>query len=320
MSSPYRLEIPTGCGRRVGRGRAAATYRRPRRGTKEGRDGDRVSVGRAVRLARHRHGVGLPVGRRARRARGARGERRDQAAPAQPARRDRAARADDPAARPAGDRGGDPAAAHPRVPRRGEGDERRRRRRRRRARAVRGGRLRDRGARRGWRDRGRRRRPARRRRQRLRARAPARPPRRARPRPRVLHLRQHRAGGDARPRGARGRAGGDRRLGRPPRQRHRARLLRRRQRADDLAAPGQPLPGRLRRRRGHGGGGRRGGEHQHPAAARLGQRGLRGGDRARGRAGDPGLPPRRRPGGQRLRREHARPVRDHDGTASATRG
>ena len=61
---------------------------------------------------------------------------------------------------------------------------------------------------------------------------PARPPRRARRRPRLLRLRQHRDRGRARARGARRRAGRDRRLGRPPRQRHRARLLRRPRGAD----------------------------------------------------------------------------------------
>ena len=96
--------------------------------------------------------------------------------------------------RPQGDRGGDPARPHRRVPRADQARKRGGRRRRRRTGALRARRL----------SRSARSRPAaciatfeavlrRRRRQRLLAQPPARPPRRARRRPRLLHLRQHRA-------------------------------------------------------------------------------------------------------------------------------
>ena len=87
--------------------------------------------------------------------------------------------------------------------------------------------LRGRAARRRRRDRGGRRGARRRRRQRLRARAPARPPRAPRRGDGLLPLRQHRGRRAPRAPGARAVARRDRRLGRPPRQRHAGRVLRR---------------------------------------------------------------------------------------------
>ena len=82
--------------------------------------------------------------------------------------------------------------------------------------------------------------------QRVRARAPARAPRRARPGDGLLPAQQRRhrrRGGAARGRGARA----DRRLGRPPRQRHAGHLRRARRRALHVGAPVSVLSGHRRR-------------------------------------------------------------------------
>ena len=65
----------------------------------------------------------------------------------------------------------------------------------------------------------------------------------------LLPLQQHGRRGALGTARARPRAGGDRRLGRAPRQRDRGDLPRRPVGADDLAAPGRPLPGAHRRAR-----------------------------------------------------------------------
>ena len=108
--------------------------------------------------------------------------------------------------------------------------------------AVRPGRLRDRAALGRRRDRRRRRGARRRRRQRLRARAPARPPRRARRGRGLLHVRQHRRRRPPRARGARASSGSRSSTGTSTTATAPGRLLRRPDRADDLAAPGQLFP------------------------------------------------------------------------------
>ena len=110
---------------------------------------------------------------------------------------------------------------------------------------------------------------------RLRARPPTRPPRPRRPSDGLLRLQQRRgrrAGGAGAPRA---RAGRDRRLRRPPRERDGGDLPRRRQRPLRLAPPVAVLPGLGRP-------GRPGGDNaQRPAARRLRRRGVPRGVRAR---------------------------------------
>ena len=113
----------------------------------------------------------------------------------------------------------------------------------------------------------------------------------------VLPVQQRRPGGAPRAAGSRPEARRDRRLGRPPRQRHTGGLLRRRRRPVRLDAPGRPLSGgpgrglrardRIRKRR----------HREHPAPAGIRRRRLPGRLRAprctvRGRiraAADPSL-------------------------------
>ena len=150
-------------------------------------------------------------------------------------------------------------------------------------------------------------------RQRLRARAPARPPR-ASPIAAMgfclfgnVAIAAHHARA-----GARGRARRGRRLGRPPRQRHAGRVLRRPDRAHDLAAPGQLLPAGLRADRRARRGRRRGLQHQRPAAARIGRRRLPGGVRPGRRAGAARFRPEPVVHRQRVRRERHGPARAPD--------
>ena len=91
----------------------------------------------------------------------------------------------------------------------------------------------------------------------------------------LLRVLEHRHRDPARAAGARRRAHRGRRLGRPPRQRHRDDLPLRSERARDLAAPGRALPAgpRARRRRRRGRGARH--QPQHPAPAGQRHRGLR---------------------------------------------
>ena len=97
----------------------------------------------------------------------------------------------------------------------------------------------------------------------------------------------------------------DPRLGRPPRQRHRGDLPRRRVRADDLAAPGPALSVRHGRGRGTPGEAHR----QRAAAAGHRRRRLRARLRARRRAGDPRLRPRPAAGRRGPGRGGQRPAR-----------
>ena len=95
----------------------------------------------------------------------------------------------------------------------------------------------------------------------------------------------------------------DRRLGRPPRQRHAVADLRRPVDPGHLAAPGPQLPAGLRLRGGERRGCGRGREPQRAAAGRLGRRRLRGGVRARrdpGAAAVPAGADHRRLGPRRL--------------------
>ena len=195
---------------------------------------------------------------------------RVQAAHAQPDRGQRPAQAADADRAALRDRRGDRARPLAGAHRPHARAVRGRRRRRGRADAVRGRRLRDRaagGGRHAGGDRGRARRHGR---QRLRAGAAAGPPRREGSRPRLLHVRQLRDRRRPRAAGARALAGGDRRLGRAPRQRLAVAVLRRPVGADDLAAPGPQLPARLRLRERERHGRRRGRERQRAAAAGLG--------------------------------------------------
>ncbi|CAA9563815.1 MAG: Deacetylases, including yeast histone deacetylase and acetoin utilization protein, partial [uncultured Thermomicrobiales bacterium] len=250
---------------------------------------DRADLRQPVSRARHRVGVGLDARRRR--------QRLGTAAPCRepPPRRARlpSPRPDRgalPARRdsgPAGDGRGDRARPHPAARPARQGRQPRRGRRGRRVRPgqpgdVRGG-VAGRRRRAGRGRRGARRRGP----QRLRTPPAARTPRDPRAGDGLLLLQQRRRRGALRAGPARPAAGRDPRLGRPPRERHPGRVLRRPLGAVHLVAPGGLVPDR-------DGGGRPGGQRgggrlhdQRALACRDGERRVPRGDRARGCPGPP---------------------------------